>query len=151
MQHHPCTPGDSPTLQTHAHQVDVTNEETDASGKPIDLTGVGTRVVIGGSPLDWMGSPAGGIAYLGGFGDKYLQPCFVFPYHDALVGRPKRVWEAASHEIGEWGCRHMPSTLVPAQLPNTLPRRSQGTRLASPTTDRCLAPSRTMAATTVGE
>jgi hypothetical protein len=63
----------------HAHkthpqpQVDVTTEETDAAGKPLDLTDRGTRAVIGGSSGDWLGSSAGGIAYVGVFGNTYYQ------------------------------------------------------------------------------
>ena len=83
-----------------AFDVDVTTEETEpATGAQLDLTDRGTRAVIGGSSYDWYGAGAGGVAYVGVFGNPYYQPAFVFPAQLGS-GYPKYVWEAASHEIG---------------------------------------------------
>ena len=79
--------------------MDVTTEETDASGNPIQLADRGSRAVIGGSSSDWLGVGAGGIAYVGVFGYNYDQPAFVFPAQLG-GGDPQYVWEAISHEIG---------------------------------------------------
>ena len=70
-------PTTSPLHRLPAHrQVDVTTEEIDpATGKDLVLTGRGHRVVIGGLPTDWFGATAtaSGVAYMGAFGDDYLQ------------------------------------------------------------------------------
>ncbi|KAL4446773.1 hypothetical protein ABPG77_008017 [Micractinium sp. CCAP 211/92] len=79
--------------------VDVTTEETDAQGRPLDLQGRGVRVVIGGSSLDWTGYEAGGLSYVGSFGQPYSQPSFVFPKQLANASS-KAIWEATSHELG---------------------------------------------------
>ncbi|KAL4457578.1 hypothetical protein ABPG75_012443 [Micractinium tetrahymenae] len=81
-----------------AFDIDVTTEETDAAGLPVDLTGRGSRAVVGGAAADWLGQPAGGVAYIGSFGDPSGQPAFVFAQD--LSNYPKHVWEAASHELG---------------------------------------------------
>jgi hypothetical protein len=57
-----------------AAQVDVTTEETDASGAQLNLADNGARAVIGGSSLDWYGQPAGGVAYVNTFGNTYYDP-----------------------------------------------------------------------------
>ena len=55
-----------------ALQVDVTTEETNTTtGAPLDLTNRGCRCVIGGSSNDWLKSSAGGIAYVGVFGNMF--------------------------------------------------------------------------------
>lgn len=82
-----------------AFDLDVTTEETDAAGAPISLSGRGARAAIGGSSWDWLQASAGGIAYVGVFGNDYYGPAFVFS--DQLGGgHSKYVWEAISHEIG---------------------------------------------------
>jgi hypothetical protein len=67
----------------------------------------GTRIVITHDSA-WYGN-AGGVAYVGGFGNPYYSPAFVFsnrlqeqdPATNQIVGgRPKSVAEAASHEAG---------------------------------------------------
>lgn len=65
----------------------------------------GVRCVIGGSSMQWLGSGAGGVAYVGTF--NYVVsasltgndiPAFVFP---AQLGNSARlIAEAASHEVG---------------------------------------------------
>jgi hypothetical protein len=55
-------------------QVDVTTEETDASGAQLNLADNGARAVIGGSSYDWYGSGAGGVAYVNTFGNTYYDP-----------------------------------------------------------------------------
>ena len=67
-------------------------------------TQYGVRCVIGGSSLQWLGSAAGGVAYIGTFGgivaggaDNDI-PAFVFP---AQLGNSiKAIAEAAAHECG---------------------------------------------------
>jgi hypothetical protein len=54
--------------------VDVTTQETDANGAPLNLVDNGVRAVIGGSANDWFGGGAGGIAYVNGFGSDFLAP-----------------------------------------------------------------------------
>ena len=57
------------------------------------------KVAIGGNYTDWFGSPAGGVAYVGGFYNAASNVGFVFS--DALAGGfPRYVAEAASHEAG---------------------------------------------------
>lgn len=65
----------------------------------------GSRCVIGGSSLQWLGTNAGGVAYVGSFGGQVAAtttlndtPCFVFPTQ--LAGSAPYIAEAASHEIG---------------------------------------------------
>ncbi|KAL4434117.1 hypothetical protein ABPG75_000558 [Micractinium tetrahymenae] len=79
--------------------VDVTTEETDASGRPINLVARGARAAIGGSSRDWANDLAGGLSYIGSFGDPYSQPAFVFPAQLANASS-KAIWEATSHELG---------------------------------------------------
>ena len=81
--------------------VDVTTEEPPQFVNPTGDKIPGVRVVIGGSSADWLGSSAGGIAFIGAFESYRLQPCFVFSV-ELGNGIPKAVWEAVSHE-GE-GC-----------------------------------------------
>lgn len=79
--------------------VDITTEETDSRGQPLDLRGRGGRVVIGGSSLDWTPDEAGGLSYINSFGQPYSQPSFVFPAQLANASS-KAIWEATSHELG---------------------------------------------------
>jgi PKD repeat protein len=65
----------------------------------------GVRCVFGGSNTDWLGSGAGGIAYVGAFGYTVSAtvttndiPAFIFP--SALGNSASYVAYAASHEIG---------------------------------------------------
>ncbi len=65
----------------------------------------GVRCVIGGSSLDWLGSAAGGVAYVGTFGGVVAAsaasndiPAFVFPAQ--LGNSNKAIAEAAAHECG---------------------------------------------------
>jgi hypothetical protein len=65
----------------------------------------GVRCVIGGSSMQWLGSGAGGVAYVGTFNAVVSAsltandiPAFVFP---AQLGNSARlIAEAASHEVG---------------------------------------------------
>jgi hypothetical protein len=78
----------------------VTTDESVAGGAGDPwLVGNGTRAVIGGSSYDWFKSSAGGVAYVGVFGNPFYQPAFIFPAQLAN-GDPKSVWEATSHEVG---------------------------------------------------
>lgn len=62
------------------NQVDVTTEETDAAGNPINLSGIGARAVIGGASTDWYSAySSGGTGYVGTFGQAYYEPAFIFP------------------------------------------------------------------------
>jgi hypothetical protein len=63
-------------------------------------------IAIGGNHSDWYNSPAGGVAYVGGFYNAAPNVGFVF--EDALGnGNPKYVAEAASHEAGHlFGLTH---------------------------------------------
>lgn len=74
-------------------EVGVTTEDDGLS-----LSGRGVRVAIGGAWADWLGSPAGGIAYVGQWSNTYYQPAFVFP--ESLGRSPKSIAEATSHEVG---------------------------------------------------
>lgn len=65
----------------------------------------GVRCVIGGSSTQWLGSAAGGVAYVGSFGRSVAttttindSPAFVFPVE--LSNNARYIAEAASHEIG---------------------------------------------------
>jgi hypothetical protein len=77
--------------------VDVTTEEPAAPLGAPDGTGLGMRVAIGGSSLDWYGAPAAGIAYVGAFGYDFYQPAYVFPAQLG-GGSPKPTADAISHE-----------------------------------------------------
>lgn len=58
----------------------------------------GTRVAIGGSAMDWLGSQGvGGIAYIRSFGHTIDTPAFVFSRAYSVV---KDIAEAVSHEVG---------------------------------------------------
>ena len=68
-------------------------------------TKYGVRCVIGGSSTQWLGSAAGGVAYVGSFGRSVAttttindSPAFVFPVE--LSNNARYIAEAASHEIG---------------------------------------------------
>jgi hypothetical protein len=65
----------------------------------------GVRVVIGGSSMQWLGSAAGGVAYVGTFSSVVSAsltandiPAFVFPQQ--LGDSARLIAEAASHEVG---------------------------------------------------
>ena len=65
----------------------------------------GVRCVIGGSSTQWLGSSAGGVAYVGTFGGIVTAtttendvPAFIFP--EQLSNNGRYIAEAASHEIG---------------------------------------------------
>lgn len=65
----------------------------------------GVRVVIGGSSMQWLGSAAGGVAYVGTFNSVVSAsltandiPAFVFPQQ--LGNSARLIAEAASHEVG---------------------------------------------------
>ncbi|KAI8473584.1 MAG: hypothetical protein J3K34DRAFT_499386 [Monoraphidium minutum] len=79
-------------------EVDVTTEELDAAGNPLEVTDQGVRVCIGGSSMDWFGYTAGGVAYLHSFGRPVANPTFVFPKE--LSNKPRAIAEATSHEVG---------------------------------------------------
>lgn len=57
------------------------------------------QVVIGGSYSDWFGSPAGGVAYIGGFFNGAPNVGYVFE-NNLGNGYPRYVAEAAAHEAG---------------------------------------------------
>ncbi len=68
-------------------------------------TKYGIRCVIGGSSSQWLGSAAGGVAYIGSLGRSITTttttndvPAYVFPVE--LSNNAKFISEAASHEIG---------------------------------------------------
>ncbi|MCL2120241.1 MAG: pre-peptidase C-terminal domain-containing protein, partial [Planctomycetaceae bacterium] len=58
----------------------------------------GVRVCIGGSSNDWLGSSAGGIAFVGTFSWHMDVPCYVFPNN--LANSEKYIANAISHEVG---------------------------------------------------
>jgi autotransporter-associated beta strand protein len=60
-------------------------------------TAWGIRVAIGGHFNDWLGSSAGGIAFIGSFNSPIDTPTYVF---SEVLFNPKNVAEATSHEIG---------------------------------------------------
>jgi PKD repeat protein len=71
----------------------------------VNDTMYGVRCVIGGSSSQWLGSLAGGVAYIGSFGRTITSttttndvPAFVFS--SELSNNAKYIAEAASHEIG---------------------------------------------------
>jgi hypothetical protein len=66
---------------------------------PVIADRVAARVAIGGSYSDWYGSPAGGVAYVGGFAGGASNVAYIFA--DTLGnGNPRFAAEAASHEVG---------------------------------------------------
>ena len=88
-------------------EVDVTTE--DPGEEAIRRTSAtdtqyGVRCVIGGSSMQWLGSAAGGVAYVGSFGAIVPAgpandvPAFVFPAQ--LANSVKAIAESASHECG---------------------------------------------------
>jgi hypothetical protein len=64
------------------------------------------RLAIGGNYSDWLGSSAGGVAYVGGFANSSPNVGYVF--EDALNnGNPRLTAEAVSHEAGHlFGLSH---------------------------------------------
>jgi PKD repeat protein len=88
--------------------VDVTTEDPGIEAIRKTSTGdanYGVRCVIGGSSSQWLGSAAGGVAYVGSFGRAVSAtstandvPAFVFPIE--LSNNAKYIAEAASHEVG---------------------------------------------------
>ena len=66
------------------------------------LVGNGVRMVIGGSYNDWLGYPAGGIAYMTSFG-IFNTPAFIFP-RNLGPNNAKYIADATSHEAGESCC-----------------------------------------------
>lgn len=58
----------------------------------------GVRVAIGGRWQDWLGSSAGGVAYLNSFDDPIDTPTYVFA--DTMGNDEKYIVDAGSHEIG---------------------------------------------------
>lgn len=75
-------------------QIDVTTIAPQSQAN-----GVVAHVVIGGSWSDWFGSPAGGVAYLGGFYNSAPNVAYVFE-NNLGNGYPRYVAEAVSHEAG---------------------------------------------------
>ncbi|MEX2027752.1 MAG: hypothetical protein WEH44_10625, partial [Pirellulaceae bacterium] len=72
-------------------------------------------IAIGGSYSDWFGSPAGGVAYIGGFYNGAPNVGYVF--ENDLASNPRYIAEASSHEAGHlFGLLHQAlwngSTLV---------------------------------------
>lgn len=76
----------------------------------------GVRCVIGGSSSQWLGSAAGGVAYVGSFGKSVSAssvtndvPAFIFPTE--LSNNAKYIAEAAAHEVGHtFGLYHSSQT-----------------------------------------
>jgi hypothetical protein len=67
---------------------------------------VAARMAIGGSYSDWYGSPAGGVAYVGGFAGTGSNVAYIFS-STLGAGNPKYVAEAVSHEAGHlFGAEH---------------------------------------------
>ena len=84
-----------------AFDVDVTTEFPGESilgnsSSPI----IGLRVAIGNDFNDWCADCGGGIAYVDSFGDRYLNPAYVWGRNGG--GDAKVIAETASHE-GEQG------------------------------------------------
>jgi len=79
--------------------VDVTTEDPGLEAlrrtSSSDLA-FGMRVVI--SPSNWYNSNAGGVAYLGSFGNASDTPCFAFT--GSLANSDRYIADAASHEVG---------------------------------------------------
>ncbi len=90
--------------------IDVTT--VDPGNQANQVTAV---IAIGGSYDDWFGSPAGGVAYVGGFYNGAPNVGYVF--ENDLSGHPRYIAEASSHEAGHlFGLLHQSlwsgSTLV---------------------------------------
>jgi hypothetical protein len=89
--------------------VDVTTEDPGVEAlrnTGSDDTHWGVRVAIGGSYSDWLGSSAGGVAYVGSFRWNSDTPCFIFE-NNLGNGDEKDTAEAISHEVGHTlGLRH---------------------------------------------
>src|SRR5437762_4425873 len=67
---------------------------------------VAAKIDIGGSYSDWYGTLAGGLSYVGGFGNAASNVGFVFA-QTLSNGNPRYVAEAASHEAGHlFGLEH---------------------------------------------
>ena len=82
-------------------QIDVTTIDPQSQAN-----GVVAHIVIGGSYSDWFGSPAGGVAYVGGFYNSAPNVGYVFE-NNLGGGLPRYVAEAASHEAGHlFGLAH---------------------------------------------
>jgi len=91
-----------------AWDVDVTTEDPGLESIRRTSTSdakYGVRCVIGGSSSQWLGSAAGGVAYVGSFGQSVATtnttndvPAFIFPQE--LSNNAKYIAEAAAHEIG---------------------------------------------------
>lgn len=91
-----------------AWDVDVTTEDPGLEAirrTTTSDTQYGVRCVIGGSSSQWLGSAAGGVAYVGSFGKSVSitsstndVPAFIFPME--LSNNPKYIAEAAAHEVG---------------------------------------------------
>ena len=80
-------------------QVDVTTENPGNFSN-----GHGLRVSIGGDGA-WLGTPAGGVAYIGNFTSSVPNTVYVFP--DSLGRNEKSMAEASSHESGHaFGLQH---------------------------------------------
>jgi hypothetical protein len=81
--------------------VDVTTE------LPADQSrGRFLRIVIGGSSNDWLGSPAGGVAYVNSFMHSSIPPV-VYVFSEQLARTARYIAEAAAHEAGHaFGLRH---------------------------------------------
>ncbi|MGE0376622.1 MAG: PKD domain-containing protein, partial [Planctomycetaceae bacterium] len=75
-----------------------TSQTGGGKNKPPADTEWGVRIVIGGSSMDWFGSGAGGVAYIGSFNASTDTPAFVFQAE--LLSGEKAIAEAASHEAG---------------------------------------------------
>jgi PKD repeat protein len=92
--------------------VDVTTEDPGVEALRRLGTGDvnwGVRMVIGGSSSQWLGSAAGGVAYVGSFNWSSDTPAYVFPLQ--LSNNEKYIAEAASHEAGHTvGLNHMGQT-----------------------------------------
>jgi hypothetical protein len=114
----PPRPKPPPLPRPWVTKVDVTTEETDASGAQINLVDRGTRAVIGGSSSDWLGSPAGGIAYVGTFGALVAAP------HGGPRRPPSQVCEGFDPAAaGEAEGRGLPAARTPPHTRHTPPPR----------------------------
>lgn len=82
--------------------VDITTHEPepDGIGRESTVDNIyGTRIVIGGSALDWYGQSAGGVSYIGSFDWLQHVPSFVFE-EQLGNGNERYTAEAISHEVG---------------------------------------------------
>jgi hypothetical protein len=76
---------------------------------PGNLTNKQTLKVVVGGDGAWLGSPAGGVAYVGSFSNSSSNVVFVFPKNLAN-GYAQYVGEAAAHESGHgFGLQHQSS------------------------------------------